>query len=171
MSDSSYETSTSTMCDIKRICEECDDSWEKNKCSPSPPRRCRPQNDICFTSVVTPLSNIVPSFSGCVGSVEFCMRRKNRTVTLQWEPFNGKLTTNGISYLNVTQSICNLPPYIIDIPIYIIYKGEHRVTRIQINPQEPNIRFYLNTDGSSSNTNVGDNIDILGGAVTWIVYE
>jgi hypothetical protein len=124
-----------------------------------------------FASVVTPLSNLVPASSGCTGCVEFRMRRKNKTVTLQWEPFTGNLAASGIAYLTVAQSICNTPPYPISMPIYIIYKGTGRITRIQITPSSTNgnIQFYLNTDGSTSNTTIGDNVSIPGGAVTWIV--
>lgn len=124
-----------------------------------------------FSSVITPLSNLVPAYTGCTGCVQFRMRRKNKTVTLQWEPFNGNLAASGIAYLTVAQSICNTPPYPLSIPIYLIYKGTGRITFIQIDPYATsgNIRFYLNTDGSTSNTNIGDNVSIPGGSITWIV--
>lgn len=129
-----------------------------------------PRNGIddSFTSIITPLTDLV---STCTGSVEFLMRRKNKTVTLQWEPFSGKLTTNGVAYLKATQSFCNLPPYTVNFPIYIKYKNVGRITHIAIDPTSKNgyIFFYLNTDGSSTDTNVNDNIEIPGGAVTWIV--
>jgi hypothetical protein len=99
------------------------------------------------------------------------MRRKNRTVTLQWEPFSGKLTANGIAYLSVPQSVGNLPPYTLNIPIYLEYKGVGRNTHIQITHVEPNIRFYLNTDGSSSDTVANDSVAVAGGSVTWIVFD
>jgi hypothetical protein len=64
-----------------------------------------------FTSVITPVTNLTPQYSGCTGCVEFRMRRKNKVVSLQWEPFNGTMAASGVSYLSVAQSICNTPPY------------------------------------------------------------
>lgn len=99
------------------------------------------------------------------------MRRKNKTVTLQWEPFSGNLAASGIAYLTVVQSFCNTPPYPIAVPIYLIYKGVGRNTHLTINPAATsgNIRFYLNTDGSTTDTTIGDNVVVAGGSATWIV--
>jgi len=166
------------MDDIRKLCKDCD-----KKCNIRVSTPCSTRDDCdrpgrrydagtsYFTSLVTPLTDLVPAFSGCIGSVEFKMRRKNKTVTLQWEPFTGLLGSNGVAFLTVTQSICNTPPYPMSIPIYIIYKGVGRITHIQIDPfaKSGNIRFYLNTDGSTSNTVIGDSIFVPAGAVTWIV--
>jgi hypothetical protein len=136
-----------------------------------PPYRRFDSGVSCFTSVITPVTGLTPQFSGCTGSVEFRMRRKNKTVTLQWEPFRGSLAATGISFLTVAQFITNTPPYSISIPIYMQYKGVGRMTNINIDPhgKSTNVRFYLNTDGSSTGTVVGDSFVIYGGAVTWIV--
>ena len=125
----------------------------------------------CFTSVITPVTGLTPIYSGCIGSVEFKMRRKNKTVTLQWEPFTGSLAMSGIAYLTVSQSIANTPPYPISFPIVIQYLGKGLITNIEIDPFSKigNIKFYLNADSSTSNTNVGDSFYVNGGAVTWIV--
>jgi hypothetical protein len=127
--------------------------------------------DSCiFTSVITPVTELSPCYSGCLGSVEFIMRRKNKTITLQWEPFTCKLTTNGISFLTVCQSMCNLPPYKIIKPIYIEYKGNIRLTFVSVEPSNSaHIKFYLNTDGSSIGTSVDDNILIYGGCIEWLL--
>lgn len=183
------DLSSSTIDAISRICDDCDNKPKpcKSGCNIKhvssgylvgstrdepcyPPTRYDPGVSY-FPSVVTPLSNLVPLYSGCTGSVEFRMRRKNKTVTLQWEPFTGSLAAAGIAYLTVAQSICNTPPYLISVPIYIEYKGVGRVTHIEIDPsaRTGNIRFYLNTDGSTTGTAVGDTIKIYGGAITWIV--
>lgn len=184
-SSSSSSFNTSTTEEIKKLCNKCDMDSTKviynsrstrdncNKSSRGNNRRHTKYDPgvSYFNSVITPLTGLTPSHSGCMGSVEFRMRRKNKTVTLQWEPFTGMLSSSGISYLSVSQSICNTPPYPVSIPIYILYKGIGRVTFINIDPfaQYINIKFYLNTDGSSDNTNTGDNISVPGGCVTWIV--
>lgn len=124
-----------------------------------------------FTSVVTPLTNLMPLYSGATGSVEFRMRRKNKTVTLQWEPFTGTMAASGVAYLTVAQSISNTPPYPVSFPIFIEYKSVGRITHIDINPNvnTGNIRFYLNTDGTATGIATGDAIRIPGGSITWIV--
>ena len=185
--DSNCETteiSSSTLADIKELCEACPSEPECSSSSssssvyyasssnkPTYPTCRSPQNNVGFGSIVTPLSEVTAENSGDKGYVRFLLRRKNKTVTLQWEPFSGKLTANGIKYLKVTQTICNLPPYPVCFPIYLKYKGVGRMTHVQIVPgnKNANIRFYLNTDGSSDNTQENDEISIPGGAVTWIM--
>jgi len=124
-----------------------------------------------FTSMLIPVTNLTPGSSTSNGCVEFMMRRKNKTVTLQWEPFSGTLGSNGIQYLTVTQSICNTPPYPIPYIIPIQYKGIDRMVKIVIDPhtKNGNIFYYLNSDGSSNNTNMGDTFYVYAGSVTWIV--
>jgi hypothetical protein len=121
-----------------------------------------------FTSMITPLSNLV-SHTGSSGSVEFVMRRKNKTVTLQWEPFTATIAVNGIAYLTVAQSLSNMPPYPISNCIFIDYKGRGRMTRIEIDPdsRKDNIKFYLNSDSSSDGIIMGDSIKVHGSSVTW----
>src|SRR4029079_3035218 len=78
--------------------------------------------DICsFKSLITPLSELMPTGSKSISPIEFIMRRKNRVVSLQFQPFTGKLTSSGVTYLSVTQTICNLPPY----PVYGVYNLEY----------------------------------------------
>lgn len=123
-----------------------------------------------FTSVVTPITNL-STYYGIGGSVEFRMRRKNKTVTLQWEPFSGMISSNGVAYLTISQTISNTPPYPISFPLHISHKGVGKTTRIEIDPftRTGNIKLYINTDGSSENISSGDNISVLGGSVSWIV--
>jgi hypothetical protein len=179
---SGTNSTNSTIDAIREICNDCD-SCDKRTitrvsrpipaewCCPPPNKRYFDPGLSYFTSVITPVAGLTPLYSGCTGSVEFRMRRKNKTVTLQWEPFTGSLAASGIAFLTVVQSICNTPPYPISIPIYIQYKGVGRITNITINPHSTsgNIFFYLNTDGSTSNTNTGDSFTVLGGAISWIV--
>lgn len=124
-----------------------------------------------FSSMITPVSNLTPAYSGTPGVVEFRMRRKNKTVTLQWEPFVGSMAQSGVTNLVVSQTIYNTPPYKIFFPILIDYKGLNRFVMMTIDPNNPsaNIRFFLNMDASSTGVNVGDAFQVYGGAVTWIV--
>lgn len=124
-----------------------------------------------FTSVITPVIGLTPLYSGCIGSVEFRMRRKNKTVTLQWEPFTGSLASSGVAYLTVSQTICNMPPYPMSFPISLQYKGVDRTTKITIDPfaTTGGIKFYLNVDGTGTDITMGDAFHIYGGCIPWIV--
>lgn len=132
------------------------------KCSPSP-------LNFDFYSMITPLNDMTTISND--NTVRFMMRRKNKVITLQWEPFSGKITTNGIAMLTVLQTLTNLPPHIIVKPIFLQYKNTNRMTTIVINPltKNGNIFFYLNTDQSGTDINANDLITIPGGTVEWIV--
>lgn len=147
-----------------------DECQQRCNVDPYPSKRYDPGISY-FNSMITPTTNLFSESSNINGSVEFLMRRKNKTVTLQWEPFSGTLSSNGISYLTVTQSICNTPPYPVSDVIPIQYKGVDRMVKITIDPftKNGNIFFYLNTDGSTNNTNIGDSFHIYGGTTTWIL--
>lgn len=173
--------STSTIDAIREICNGCCDNQTITRVSrpvraeypyhTDSPQSVYDSGVSSFTSVITPIAGLTPLYSGCVGSVEFRMRRKNKTVTLQWEPFTGSLAASGITFLTVVQSISNTPPYPISIPNYIEYKGIGRMTNIIIDPHSisGNIFFNINTDGSTNGTNTGDFFKIPGGTITWIV--
>lgn len=124
-----------------------------------------------FNSVITPVNGLTPHHSGVTGSVQFRMRRKNKTVTLQWEPFSGSMAASGVAFLTVAQSIWNTPPYPISIPIYMKYKDVNKITNITIDPHSTsgNIKFYLNSDGNGNGINTNDAFYIYAGAVSWIV--
>lgn len=161
---------SSTARDIRALCDACDQPACPNVMKPTCyPAKYDPGVSY-FTSMITPVTNLVPVYSGTTGSVQFKMRRKNKTVTLQWEPFTGIMAASGVAYLSVQQAISNLPQYPISIPIYITYKSVGRITHIMISPASHiNILFYLNTNGSPDDITVGDVFSIPGGCVTWIV--
>lgn len=128
--------------------------------------------DICnFKSIITPLSELTPVCAKHCGPVEFTMRRKNRVVSLQWEPFSGMITTNGITHLTVAQTICNLPNYSVYGVYNLEYNGINRLCPIEINPScvRGNILFYLNSNVTSENVNANDSVVIKGGYIAWIV--
>ena len=175
---------TDTLDVINDMCNECETPL--NECSHSqsyPYKQMQSQQYHCsprekydpgvssFTSIITPISGLIPQYSGCMGSVEFRMRRKNKTVTLQWEPFTGSLASSGVAYITVAQTICNMPPYPVSFPIFLQYRGVGRVSNITIDPLTTSggLKFYLNTDASSNDTNIGDSFYMNAGAVTWVV--
>lgn len=158
------DISSSAMSDIIDYCDNCPNGTRHQS------ERYDPGNSY-FNSVITPVTNLTPLYSGVTGSVEFRMRRKNKTVTLQWEPFSGTLAGNGVAFLSVMQSIWNTPPYPMSWPIYIRYKDVNRITNITIDPSSTagNIKIYLNTDGTGSNISMGDSFYVYAGSVSWIV--
>ncbi len=124
-----------------------------------------------FQSMIIPVTNLTPQYSGATGVVEFSMRRRNKTVTLQWEPFSGIMGAGGINHLTVTQSISNRPPYPVSYPIVIRYMDTIRVTNVTIDPYSNtgNIFFYLTTESNGSGIALGDSFYVYGSTVTWLV--
>lgn len=99
------------------------------------------------------------------------IRRKNHTVIFQWEPFSGALGQEGISYLELTQNIYNLPPHPLEFPIRIVFKGTGQPGYLAVDPSSAiNIRFHLSMN-NSNNTHIGDSIAIPGGSVSWITQQ
>jgi hypothetical protein len=172
----------SSLCEIIEIClEACENhecsSYRDSECT-TPSKRCSSKSSYsyhidgisCFNTMITPLSGL-NGFSNMCGCVQFKMRRKNKTVSLQWEPFSGDMASSGVAYLSVSQTICNAPPYPMEFPLVIIYKGVRKITYAYLDPfaHRENLRFYLNIDGSGTDINIGDNVNIPGQAITWIV--
>lgn len=124
-----------------------------------------------FQSIITPVTNLTPQYSGITGTVEFRMRRKNKCVNLQWEPFTGIMAASGVAFLTVNQSISNTPPYPMNWSIMIRYKDVNRQTSISVDPHTTNgnIRFYLNSDGTGTDINVGDSFYVYASSVDWQV--
>ena len=124
-----------------------------------------------FTSVITPVTGLTPLYSNITGSVEFRMRRKNKVVNLQWEPFTGSMAATGVAFLSVAQSISNTPPYPVSKPVYIQYRGVDRVVKMVVDPNArgSNIRIYLNSDSTTTNITTGDAFQVYGGNIEWSV--
>lgn len=124
-----------------------------------------------FKSTIAPLLDVKPLYSDLLGEVEFRTRRKNKTVTFQWEPFSGYLAYSGVACINVSQTIGNPPPYIIEYTINITYNGENRVTSLVIDPfdRKHMIKIYLQANKSALGTALGDKIVVPGSCLQWIV--
>lgn len=162
---------------IHRMCRQgysdpSQDCTSERRCSPErPSRECFNPGATTFQSIITPVTNLTPQFSGATGMVQFIMRRKNKTVTLQWEPFTGTMAASGVAFLTVVQSISNLPPYPMNWPITIQYKGVQKTTSLTVDPHAANgsIRFFLNNDGTSTDIAIGDAFSIPASSVEWII--
>jgi hypothetical protein len=155
-SKSSYKSCNNTKCHSSEKCRE---------------RKSYNPSSISFKSTIVPVTCLKSKYNNCDNMVEFRMKRKNKIITFQWEPFTGSVGCNGISHIYINQSISNLPPYPISFPIVISYKGERRVTMLQIDPFERLgvFRFYFDVNGSSDKINIGDSFTIYGGCVSWIL--
>lgn len=183
-SSSTGVESENTCEELQRLCGECTTSTVKkpyrrgpvccqiesgeHRCESTP--RYNPGVDY-FESMVTPVTGLHSRYSKTRGLVEFRMRRKNKTVTLQWESFQGMIAGSKIDHLTVTQSIANLPPSPKIWPICINYGNQIRQGWIEIEPHEMNgnIRFYLNSDKSSTHIHVNDWFCIPSSSISWIV--
>lgn len=160
-------------------CSPCSDSSRSSHC-PEPCHPCYPcdnsyrapsaiEGDLAgFNSVISPVNLLTPHYSPSnSGYVQFRMRRKNKTVTLQWEPFSGAVSLGGRNWIEVNQRLTNLPPYPMTFPLLIDYKGLPRVTMVTINPADQyHVRFYLSI---SDPVEVNDSFSIPASSVTWIL--
>lgn len=164
-------SSVSIKKDVKRVisCNTCNPYKSSGLCGP-----CGPSGNgqmLQFYTIVTPLTDLTTLNNK--NSVGFTLNRVGNQVFLQWEPFSGRLTTNGVAFLTVLQSITNLPQYNVTFPIYLLYKGVGRMTTVVINPSPAtpggNIFFYLNTDQSTTGVAANDQVSIPGGGVSWVV--
>lgn len=171
--NSSNFSESTTNAEIKSLCKKCgnssNDSCQHDQCK-DPCNEVR-RKPVSMQTVIQNLTDVYGEHSKFKGGIKMTMSRRNHTVTLQWEPFSGKLTTNGVAYVKVVNSISNLPPHKIAHPIFMKYKDVGRNTHILIDPfcTGGNIKFHLNTDGSSTDVSVNDSVHFEGGSVTWIV--
>jgi hypothetical protein len=158
--------------------DQCSDSSSYTTCyrkpcvQKCPPNPCFNNPDIStFKSIITPLSQLTPLNSKCAGAVEFMMRRKNKVVSLQFEPFKGILTVSGIAYLELAQSICNFPPYPVSSSYTLSVNGVFRQAQITVNPcnVKSSVWFYLNADSTATGIMANDSIVVNGGCISWIV--
>lgn len=158
---------------IHQQCDTCQQNHQHtNPTLPGNPGLCQRHEShyTAFVAAISPISNLKAN-DHSPEAVEFLMRRKNKTITLQWEPFEGSLAMTGVTHLRVLQTIGNVPPHKISYPIFIDHKGITKVTRLEIDPDSKNhnIKFYINTNGSSTDTQTGDSIYVHGGCVSWII--
>ena len=120
-----------------------------------------------FKALITPVQCLKSLQTGCCECVTFIMRRKNRVVTMQWEPFSGVLGCNGVKYLVVNQSICNLPPWPVDLPIRVETACKSRIAFMRIDPCDcEHIKIYLHPDCECFCKD--DCVLVPGGCVSWI---
>jgi hypothetical protein len=169
----SSECSKSTIDPLREVCLESDDTsfYDEKRHEYVNYRQSKYDPGVdCFSSVITPITNLSSPYSQSCGCIELRMRRKNKTVTFQWEPFSGAIAQSGVAYLTVCQSVCNTPPYPLFFPILLSYKGINQGGVLNIDPCGPtNIKFYLNPDLSTTGITIGDTFMFYGGSVTWIV--
>lgn len=143
--------------------------------SPKPPKpqrltkvRCKKISRYTFRASITPLTNISTPYSHHRKMVEFEIIRKDGRITLQWEPFEGEISQNGVTMLTVEQGIDSLPPYPMEPPISFIYKSERRPSVMLISPGTSSpLKFII----PAVNVSAGDHIVVPGGSVEWITRQ
>mgnify|MGYP000891383619 CR=1 FL=1 len=165
---------------ISRACDNC----EENNCDT---KMCRDRgdhttcisiekidcNDNChvFLPEINEFSGmIIPakSESGkCVMPI-FRMRRKNKTVTFQWDEFSGIVAASGICSLQMNQPIPNLPPNNMKFIIAVTHRGENKMGVLNIiNNQHFNVAFQFDTKNIPLQLN--DSFSVASSAVQWII--
>lgn len=128
---------------------------------------CKSSGPSAFKTTISPMKDLKNLCDGKC-QITFLMRRRNKTVTLQWQPFEGQVGANGITFLTVNQSICNLPPYPMMLPLKLFYNSSPREGYVEIDPHSTDhIRFHLDFF-TNSPTCLGDTIIIPAQSITWI---
>lgn len=163
-------------CAIPLDATETDDSScyeERRRPQPierrSPPRRSNYRYSESFRAIITPVTSLNATSSNNGHVIEFQMRRKNRTVTMQWEPFEGSISQSGVSHLSVQQSIDNLPPYQLRLPVVLRHKDTMRSSSVMIDPNSSTpIKFFISVTEEGSGVTAGDYVFVPGGSVSWI---
>jgi hypothetical protein len=99
------------------------------------------------------------------------MRRKNKVVSLQWEPFTAVITTSGIAYLSLAQTLCNLPQYPVSSSYTLSVNGVFRQAQVQVNTchSTSSVWFYLNADSTATGITANDSIVVNAACINWIV--
>lgn len=121
-----------------------------------------------FKALITPAINLMSITTGDP-YIEFRIRKKNHTVTLQWEPFQCTVAQNGIASLSVQQTIGQMPMYPMRFNIQISLRGTWITTALIIDPNvSSQIQFLLDISGQGFGINAGDAIIVPASSVTWI---
>ncbi len=157
-------------CDTEESCppRRCRDRQEypRRPCS----RRSECDMDWSFLVMITPLTNVIPVYgTGHNGLVKFTFRRKNKVVTLQWEPFTASVGANGAAAMIINQCVSGMPAYPLDLPVSMTYAGVAEMTVLTVDPfasQQLMIYFHLNKSGAG--ILIGDSISVPGACVSWI---
>lgn len=169
------------------VCFECTQTCESegsscpSRSSSSGSRKCNTTTKIYkyktghtyssnYTSVITPVIDLTPGYSGVTGAVQFLLRRSKGCIFMQWEPFSGQIGAGGIDSLLVQQRFQSRPLYDIVHPIVISYRGVLRTTRAVMSA-DGMLRIYLNADGSSTDINMGDAFQVFGTTFTWMAND
>lgn len=170
-----YITSSLPSCAIPvGACDEYNSGSDKccpSRCAPRCAPRCSPCDLSCsFYALITPMTNVKPVYgTGHDGTVQFMLRRKNKVVSLQWEPFTGNVGNNGAAYMAVNQSISGLPNYPVDVPVSITYNGIASITLAEIDPlTSDQIKIYFNVGKTGSGVVLGDTVVVQGSCINWI---
>lgn len=131
-------------------------------------------NHVPFHTILTPLTSLTATSSDNGARIRFEMTRDHVTgdTTLQWEPFQGIITSSGTECLEVQQSIIHLPAYIVDIPIFIEVRGTRKMSFLRIDPYSSiNIKFFLDISGTGSTIAANDKVFVPGCCVRWKSFE
>lgn len=127
-------------------------------------------NYIPFRSILTPMTGLNATSSDNGPKIKFEIIRDHLTklTTLQWEPFQGSVSSSGTDCLEVQQSISHLPEYPVDLTVVVEVKGIRKIAFIRIDPfSTTNIKFFLDITGSGSSIAANDRVFVPGGCVQW----
>lgn len=117
--------------------------------------------------VINPVTSL-KTISGNPYGITFQMRRRNKTITAQWEGFSCLIGANGLRYVTINNTIQNAPQHNVSFPIYLQYNGVGKIGLFKIIPNSPEMyRIYFDHNNSIV-SNVRDTLEVEGASITWI---
>ena len=119
-----------------------------------------------FNAVISPLANLHTFESRSMNTVQFSLRRRNKTFTLQWETFEGYIVPTGTRNLQVLHCVNSLPSSSKRYIISIEYMGVETTGLINVDPQRlAGSEIYFTLPHTTAGAN--ENVKIYGSCVTW----
>lgn len=123
-------------------------------------------------SVISPVHNISTCDRKC-DIINFIITKQNNIVFMQWEPFYGRISENGICHLMVVQQMPHLPCTRLFFSYRLKIRDKIKVSILEINPYckdyHGNVFFYLNPDKSGNEVTCNDHFEIYGSCVNWLI--
>lgn len=148
--------------------------WNTNPCPLQPRYPCPPpqggSGKLDIAVPINPMTGVIGVNSGLTnGYVMTKSRRRNETITFEWETFKGQIGAKNINYVTMNATIMNLPSFDVQVNIRTLVNGTHYAGYFYLDPNSQAEKYQFHFDIKDNlSVNVGDSLTIYGGSATWI---
>lgn len=125
---------------------------------------------VSFSSIISPITNLRGRHGRTEEEVHFTFKRRNGTLSLQWEPFEGYIIPTGTLYLEVRQGISGKPPFLTQYPVWMNYGGRKVLGAVNIDP-DGNIGSDISFELPYPTLGANERIEIYGSCIEWHVSQ